>query len=493
MGDVKMLAMIGAFLGWQLTLRHADDRVGGRHDHRRRRCIATGRGTMKYALPFGTFLAIGAAVSAAVGQHDPQLVSQPLVSRWTADAGADAVAVASASCRCLPLPPARLFCPPSSCLICTVSERSAIATRPAERHSTAISLRRATCRRSSGASTLRPADVELLTDLGAVYEARRRSGIARRPCTGVRSRSILKTATSTFGSATCCSQRGDVGGRAAKATAALARAAGPRGRPRADAPRRRGRSMMRCGRRRADRARPRAATRVLLRDVDLLPADVQSVHVRAVHQAERQRGADRTSPSGTRDLHWLVLSMTALTLAPFLERSRARWIGWAYLAASVALGAMAVHAPALARLGSSSATSLILAVVATIPPIWLAVFDHVATAGPRAREPIAVATERDESGRACWLTAAVHLRGVRSASLPVRLRHDGRHRSADRRHGDRLGGVGGRAPDGVHAGRFSVLTVVAGLAALDASARAHRVLAAVGPVRGCDGRRRCFA
>ena len=67
MGDVKMLAMIGAFLGWQLTLLSlmiaslAGTIIGVA-------LIATGRGTMKYALPFGTFLAIGAAVSAAAGQ-----------------------------------------------------------------------------------------------------------------------------------------------------------------------------------------------------------------------------------------------------------------------------------------------------------------------------------------------------------------------------------------------------------------------------------------
>ena len=68
MGDVKMLAMIGAFLGWQLTLlslmlaSFAGTIIGVA-------LIATGRGTMKYALPFGTFLAIGAAVSATVGQR----------------------------------------------------------------------------------------------------------------------------------------------------------------------------------------------------------------------------------------------------------------------------------------------------------------------------------------------------------------------------------------------------------------------------------------
>jgi leader peptidase (prepilin peptidase)/N-methyltransferase len=67
MGDVKMLAMIGAFLGWPLMLLSlmiaslAGSIVGVA-------LIMTGRGTMKYALPFGTFLAIGAAASAAVGQ-----------------------------------------------------------------------------------------------------------------------------------------------------------------------------------------------------------------------------------------------------------------------------------------------------------------------------------------------------------------------------------------------------------------------------------------
>jgi len=67
MGDVKMLAMMGAFLGWPLAILSlmiasvAGTIVGIG-------LIVTGQGTMKYALPFGTFLAIGAAVSAAAGQ-----------------------------------------------------------------------------------------------------------------------------------------------------------------------------------------------------------------------------------------------------------------------------------------------------------------------------------------------------------------------------------------------------------------------------------------
>jgi leader peptidase (prepilin peptidase)/N-methyltransferase len=66
MGDVKMLAMIGAFIGWKLTLvtlmmaSLAGSVVGVA-------LIATRRGGMKYALPFGTFLAMGAAAAATIG------------------------------------------------------------------------------------------------------------------------------------------------------------------------------------------------------------------------------------------------------------------------------------------------------------------------------------------------------------------------------------------------------------------------------------------
>jgi leader peptidase (prepilin peptidase)/N-methyltransferase len=66
MGDVKMLAMVGAFLGWQLTLltlmlaSFSGTFIG-------LFLIVTKRGGMKYALPFGTFLALGAAAAATVG------------------------------------------------------------------------------------------------------------------------------------------------------------------------------------------------------------------------------------------------------------------------------------------------------------------------------------------------------------------------------------------------------------------------------------------
>jgi leader peptidase (prepilin peptidase)/N-methyltransferase len=67
MGDVKMLAMIGAFLGWKavlvtLVLSSFSGAVIGMA------LIAAQRGSMKFALPFGTFLAIGAAVAMFAGE-----------------------------------------------------------------------------------------------------------------------------------------------------------------------------------------------------------------------------------------------------------------------------------------------------------------------------------------------------------------------------------------------------------------------------------------
>lgn len=67
MGDVKMLAMIGAFLGWQLMLvtlvlsSFMGSLIG-------LTVIALKKGDMKYALPFGTFLAVGALVSSVAGE-----------------------------------------------------------------------------------------------------------------------------------------------------------------------------------------------------------------------------------------------------------------------------------------------------------------------------------------------------------------------------------------------------------------------------------------
>jgi len=67
-GDVKMLAMIGAFLGWKLVLvtlvlsSVAGSLIGVL-------VIAVKRGGMKYALPYGTFLALGALAASLAGDQ----------------------------------------------------------------------------------------------------------------------------------------------------------------------------------------------------------------------------------------------------------------------------------------------------------------------------------------------------------------------------------------------------------------------------------------
>jgi len=70
MGDVKMLAMIGAFLGWKavlvtLVLSSFSGALLGMA------LIVLQRGSMRLALPFGTFLAIGALAAMFAG--DPLL------------------------------------------------------------------------------------------------------------------------------------------------------------------------------------------------------------------------------------------------------------------------------------------------------------------------------------------------------------------------------------------------------------------------------------
>jgi leader peptidase (prepilin peptidase)/N-methyltransferase len=66
MGDVKMLAMIGAFLGWKLTiLTLILASVGG--SLAGIVLLTTQRGNLKAAIPFGTFLAAGALVASLYG------------------------------------------------------------------------------------------------------------------------------------------------------------------------------------------------------------------------------------------------------------------------------------------------------------------------------------------------------------------------------------------------------------------------------------------
>ena len=72
MGDVKMLAMIGAFLGWELMLftMLMASFLGVLVWIT---VVVSGRGDVRFQLPLGSFLAISAVVMSAIG---------PLILTW---------------------------------------------------------------------------------------------------------------------------------------------------------------------------------------------------------------------------------------------------------------------------------------------------------------------------------------------------------------------------------------------------------------------------
>lgn len=67
-GDVKMLAMVGAFLGWKLTLvtLMLSSIVGALAGIA---VLAVRRGGLKYALPYGTFLSLAGLVASLFGEQ----------------------------------------------------------------------------------------------------------------------------------------------------------------------------------------------------------------------------------------------------------------------------------------------------------------------------------------------------------------------------------------------------------------------------------------
>jgi leader peptidase (prepilin peptidase)/N-methyltransferase len=77
-GDVKMLAMVGAFLGWkQVILTLIVSSITG--SLLGLLLILWRRGSMKQALPFGTFIALGALLSSLVGERIVQWYTGMLV------------------------------------------------------------------------------------------------------------------------------------------------------------------------------------------------------------------------------------------------------------------------------------------------------------------------------------------------------------------------------------------------------------------------------
>lgn len=84
-------------------------------------------------------------------------------------------------------------------------------------------------------------------------------------------------------------------------------------------------------------------------------------------------------------LYWAVLLMITLTLLHSAPGARTRRAVWIYLAGSAGVGVWLLSAQVLPQV-ENSRRSLVLALIALVPPFWLAWVDHLAV-GAAPSEP----------------------------------------------------------------------------------------------------------
>jgi len=113
---------------------------------------------------------------------------------------------------------------------------------------------------------------------------------------------------------------------------------------------------------------------------------------------------------------WLMLILTAWTLVPELRHGRWRGVAWSYLAISVAVGILLLVRPILPQV-ENNGRGLALALVALLPPIWLAVFDH--------RHTLTLAPSSEGRVFKSALIAAVLVWGCQVAVIPWRWNQTG--------------------------------------------------------------------
>lgn len=113
--------------------------------------------------------------------------------------------------------------------------------------------------------------------------------------------------------------------------------------------------------------------------------------------------------------HWVFLGITVFTLMPEWRTSRGRTLAHAYVALMAAAGLVMLYRPVLPSV-ENDALGLWLACAFLLPPIWLAVYDHRATAG--TFEPQPVHTVRLVLAAA---GGALMVWGVNAATAPLRF------------------------------------------------------------------------
>ncbi len=103
--------------------------------------------------------------------------------------------------------------------------------------------------------------------------------------------------------------------------------------------------------------------------------------------------------------HWVALGVTALTLVPELGRGRGRSLAWTYLASMTVLGVVLLFRPILPEV-ENDGLGLRLAFLFLVPPLWLALYDHLATAqrfAPTATDDRRIVVSGLAAAVAVWL------------------------------------------------------------------------------------------
>ena len=77
--------------------------------------------------------------------------------------------------------------------------------------------------------------------------------------------------------------------------------------------------------------------------------------------------------------HWVLLAITVVTLIPEWKSARGRSVAWAYVVAMALVGALVSYQPVLPAVENDQ-RGLWLACAFLVPPLWLAAYDHLATA-----------------------------------------------------------------------------------------------------------------
>jgi hypothetical protein len=107
--------------------------------------------------------------------------------------------------------------------------------------------------------------------------------------------------------------------------------------------------------------------------------------------------------------HWVFLGLIVLTLVPEWKTSRGRTLAWGYVAAMAAVGLLLIYRPVLPAVENDGA-GLWLACLFLLPPIWLAVYDHVATGrrfDPLPADPGRLVVAMAAAGALVWAMNAV--------------------------------------------------------------------------------------